>query len=675
MVKNVIGGERMRLKSIGAKLTLSIIILLTVSCAIMAVSSYYNSYNALEIQIQDNLQSKAGDVSHYIEEFFKRTNTEVESIAEQAVIQNMNFDEQSSYLTKRLAESEDYIGFGIVDAKGVAHYLDGSTADLADRSYITEAFQGETVMSDIIISRVTNEPVIMIATPIATTTGEKALLLARMDGYFLSTVLDDIVVGETGYAFLVNKEGVIQAHPNSEYVKEQKNFLAEAKETGDMTGEALAIERMISDDKGFFEFAHTDKQSRFLGYHNLENNWSMGIIAAEQEMFVSLNRMKIILTISTFSVLFVGLLFAVVVSNQISRPIREVVKVSEFIAQGDFTHTPHERHQKRQDELGILSRSLTKVVESMRTMITKVHTSSMNVSESSCELMGDVNRVTANAKKIVQSIEEVGSSSNSQAQAAEESATAMGQMAMGIQQVAEVASTVAEHTDIIGNKVRDGYQAVHHSITQMKAIQEGTEIELEIIHKLKQESLEIGLISKMIADISDQTNLLALNASIEAARAGDAGKGFAVVAGEVRKLSEQTANSAAQINILIEKVQRYTENVVTAAESGEENVTLGIQSIHQLEQRFGEIVAIVTQISTEIEELSGSAQQMSANTEEVSASMEEMSASVASAVGYVHDVTRSATGQLNTVDEMAKQAEELSTMAQELQVAIRQFKL
>ncbi|MEG0473726.1 MAG: methyl-accepting chemotaxis protein, partial [Solibacillus sp.] len=546
----------MRVKSIGAKLTLSIILLLTVTCAVLGVSSYYNSYNALKIQIQDNLQSKAGDVSHYIEEFFKRTNTEVESIAEQAAIQNMNFTEQSSYLTKRLDESEDYIGFGIVDAKGVAHYLDGSTADLADRSYIIEAFQGETAMSDIIISRVTNEPVIMIATPIATTTGEKALLLARMDGYFLSSVIEDIVVGETGYAFLVNKEGIIQAHPNAAYVKEQRNYLTEAKETGEMTGEALAIERMLSQEVGFYEFAHSDKENRFLGYHNLDNNWSIGISAVEHEMFVSLNKMKIILTISTFSVLFIGLLFAVVVSNQISRPIREVVKVSEFIAQGDFTHQPHERHQKRQDELGVLSRSLTKVVESMRTMITKVHTSSRNVSESSCELMGDVKQVTTNAQKIVQSIEEIERSSNSQAQVAEESATAMGQMALGIQQVAEVASTVAQQTDVIENKVREGYQAVHHSITQMNAIQKGTEIELEVIHKLKQESLEIGLISKMITDISNQTNLLALNASIEAARAGDAGKGFAVVAGEVRKLSEQTADSAAKINTLIDKVQR-----------------------------------------------------------------------------------------------------------------------
>lgn len=238
-----------------------------------------------------------------------------------------------------------------------------------------------------------------------------------------------------------------------------------------------------------------------------------------------------------------------------------------------------------------------------------------------------------------------------------------------------MASTVSEHTEFIETKVRDGYSAVHHSIEQMNAIQSGTKEELTVIHQLQQESVEIGLISKMITDISDQTNLLALNASIEAARAGEAGQGFAVVAGEVRKLSEQTAHSAAQINALIQKVQSYTEQAVSAAVSGEENVTRGLQSIHQLEQRFSEIVEAVTRIATEIGLLSGSAQDMNANTEEISASMEEMSASVSSSAGYVKDVAGSASGQLQTVDEMTKQAARLSDMASELQVAIQQFKL
>lgn len=665
----------MGIKSIGGKLTASIIILLFLTCLALGISSYYNSSNALKEQVETNLEWKAADISKYIEEFFKRTYVEVEAIAEQAVIQEMDLDAQFLYLNERLAKSEDYLAFGIVDESGTSHYSDGTTADLADRQYIMDAFQGKTAMSDIIISRVTNEPVIMIATPINTATGEKALLLTRIDGYFLSSVIGEISVGQTGHAIMVNAEGVIQAHNDKELVKNQANFIMQAEETGEQTGEASAVQQMITNESGVYEFRHSDGNDRYMGYYKLDNGWSMAVIAVKDEMLAGLAGLKKDLGISTIIVLIIGLGFAIFVSFSISNPIKQVVKVSEYIAQGDFTQEIPGRYLKRKDELGVLSRGLSKVVSNMKEMITKVNKNAMNVSEASCELMGEVNAVTDKAKTISVSITEVESGSYAQAKMAEESATAMEQMAIGIQQVAEVAGIVAEHTEFIERKVREGHGAVRHSIGQMTAIQQGTTVELEVIHKLEKESLEIGLISKMITDISDQTNLLALNASIEAARAGEAGKGFAVVAGEVRKLSEQTAHSAAQINALIQKVQKYTEEAVHAAESGEDNVEQGLQSIHLLEQRFEEIVESVSRITHEIEQLSGSAQQMSANTEEVSASMEEMSASVNAAAGYVHDVTNSTEGQLQTVDQMSKQAIELSEMANELRVAVSQFKL
>ena len=665
----------MSIKGIGGKLTLAISILLCLVCAALGTANYFSSASALQDQVETNLEWKAEDVSQYIEEFFKRTYVEVEAIAEQQVIQGMNLEEQFAYLNERIKKSDDYLAFGIVDASGTSYYSDGTTADLADRSYIIDAFNGQTTMSDVIISRVTNEPVIMLATPIETVTGAKALLLARIDGYFLSEVVGNIKVGETGYAIIVNSEGTVQAHQEQHYVKDMANFLTEAKESGEMTGEATAIEEMLSGEHGYYEYKHSDGSDRMMGYYTLNNGWKMTVTAVKSEMMVALDSMKTSLWISIIFAILLGIAFATVVARSISNPIRQIVKVSGNLAQGDFTHELPEKYRKRKDELGVLSRSLTKMVTNMKQMITKVNENAINVNESSCDLIGDVNEVTNQAKTISQSIHEVEAGCITQATMAEESAIAMENMALGIQNVAEVAGTVAEHTEFIEHKVREGHHAVQQSIQQMAAIQEGTAVELDAIQKLQKESVEISAISKMITDISDQTNLLALNASIEAARAGDAGKGFAVVAGEVRKLSEQTAHSAAQINTLIHKVQQYTEDAVHAVESSEGNVEQGLQSIHQLEERFTEIVDSVEKITVEIEQLSGSAQEMSANTEEVSASMEEMSASIRAVVVNVHDVTQSTEGQLQTVDTMSRQATELSEMAKDLRTAVGQFKL
>lgn len=665
----------MGIRSIGGKLTLAIISLLILTCGTLGTLSYLNSKTALQEKVQTTLEWKAQDISKYIQEFVKRTNSEIEGIAEQPAIRSMNLEQQFDYLNERIEKSSDYVGFGIVDANGISHYSDKTTADLADRDYIKAAFDGETTMSDILISRVTNEPVIMIATPINTATGEKALLLARIDGYFLSNVMADIKVGDTGYAMIVNEAGTIQGHPEKQFVKDQINFITQAQENGSETGESLAISEMIQNKAGYYEYTDLDGTNQMMAYYTLENGWIMSVTALEEEMLAGLKTMLRSLLISTLGTIILGIILAFFIGRSISKPVSQLVAVSEELARGNFTREPSEKGRKRNDELGVLARSLMNMVTNMKEMILKVEKNALNVNEGSCDLMGNVTEVTNKATMISHAIMQIDESSTTQSTMAEESATAMEQMALGIQNVAEVASVVATHTQYIEAKVREGHGAVQLSIQQMNEIQKGTELEIEVIYELKKESAEIGAISKMITDISDQTNLLALNASIEAARAGEAGLGFAVVAGEVRKLSEQTADSAAQINTLIQKVQSFTEQAVQAAESGEDNVEKGLTSIRLLEERFEEIVKAVEQITHEIEQLSGSAQQMSANTEEVSASMEEMSASVREAASHVRQVTDGAESQLESVQSMSKQANELSERAQELRVAVSQFKL
>jgi len=495
-----------------------------------------------------------------------------------------------------------------------------------------------------------------------------------MDGYYLSNIVEDIKVGNSGYAFMLDAKGTIIGHNNHSYVKEQNNPIKEAEETGVMTGRALAAKEMIAHKSGYFSFETEDAGTNLMGYHTLDNGWKMGVIALENEMFSGLSKLKTNFIVTTIIVSLLGLFISFAISRSVSRPLRHVLRISEGLSEGDFTQEIPEKYLKRIDEMGTMSRALDRMTVNMREMIAKVSHEATTVNEASCDLMGDVMAVTKHSKQIAGAINEIDRGAQSQTVMAEESASAMEQMALGIQNVAEVASTIASNTDFISQKISESNDAVQQSICRMNEIQEGTKAELMIIHKLEKESEEINLISNMIAAISDQTNLLALNASIEAARAGDAGKGFAVVAEEVRKLSEQTAESATKINVLIERVQSYTLEVVKAAELGEDNVERGLASIEAVGERFEEIVQAVGEIAGQVEEMNASAEQMSANTEEVSASMEEMAATAHAASDYVHEVTDATTEQLNTVTTMNDQTEKLSAMAKRLYGAIQKFK-
>lgn len=667
--------ENMWIKGIGGKLVIAIIALVLVTCGTLGFSTWLNSTKAVEEQVESNLIARAADVSKYIEEHFQLALVEVEAIAEQAVIRSMDFEEQKTYLTKRMDDSKNYLGFGIITSDGVARYLDNTTADLGDREYVKEGFAGKTVMSEITISRVTGEPVILIVAPIDTVTGEKALLLARIDGYYLSNIVEDIQVGENGYALMLDAKGTIIGHKNHALVKEQVNAISAAEESGEITGESLAAKEMIRNSNGYFSFDTKEHGTILMGYHTLDNGWKMGVVALEDEMLAGLSQLKTNFIIMTIIVSILGLLISFVISRSVSKPLRHVLRISEGLSEGDFTQEIPAKYLKRIDEMGTMVRALDKMTDNMRDMISQAGKEATAVNETSCELMGDVLAVTKHSEQIALAIGEVDRGAQSQTAMAEESASAMEQMALGIQNFAEVASTIATNTDFISEKISESNGAVQQSITRMDEIQRGTAIELDIIHKLEQESKEIELISKMITDISDQTNLLALNASIEAARAGDAGKGFAVVAEEVRKLSEQTAGSAAQIKVLIDRVQAHTLEVVKAAEDGEENVARGLVAIEAVGERFEEIVQAVGEIAGQIEEMNASAEQMSANTEEVSASMEEMAATAHAASDYVAEVKNATAEQMNTVEAMNKQTVKMSDMANRLHGAIQKFKL
>ena len=347
-------------------------------------------------------------------------------------------------------------------------------------------------MSEITISRVTGEPVILIVSPIETVTGEKALLLARIDGYYLSKIVEGIKVGDSGYAFMLDANGTIIGHNNHAYVKEQYNPIKEADETGLKTGRAMAVKEMLANDNGYFSFETEDAGINLMGYHTLDNGWKMGVIALENEMLSGLSKLKTNFIVTTIIVSILGLCISFAISRSVSRPLRHVLRISEGLSEGDFTQEIPEKYLKRIDEMGTMARALDRMIDNMREMIVKVSQEATAVNEASCDLMGDVNGVTKHSKQIAGAISEVDRGAQSQTVMAEESASAMEQMAMGIQNVAEVASTIACNTDFISQKISESNHAVQQSIRRMNEIQQGTTDELTIIHKLEKSQRKLA---------------------------------------------------------------------------------------------------------------------------------------------------------------------------------------
>src|SRR5690606_17940812 len=137
------------------------------------------------------------------------------------------------------------------------------------------------------------------------------------------------------------------------------------------------------------------------------------------------------------------------------------------------------------------------------------------------------------------------------------------QVREGISHIAESSLKVSELAIHTMTQAEIGGQAVTDTVNQMSSIQSSVSESNRMISSLSERSTEVGTILNVITGIAEQTHLLSLNAASEAARAGEHGRGFAVVAGEVRKLAEQSQQSATGIFNIIQGIQQATESSVS----------------------------------------------------------------------------------------------------------------
>ena len=216
-----------------------------------------------------------------------------------------------------------FLDIALVGYDGNAHYIkDKSVAYLGDREYVKNALLGRQDISDVLISRVTGQPVLMFAVPVKDAAGGVAgALVGRMDGNTLSEVTKSVKFGKSGYAYIVNENGTFISHPNGDMVNKQYNPLEAVKTDSGVVSLAGAMRSILENDRGHLTYRFNGRDI-YAGYTPIEGYpWKLVATAERSELFQGISRLTMIIAGAGAILILIGIAIANLIGRSVAKPL------------------------------------------------------------------------------------------------------------------------------------------------------------------------------------------------------------------------------------------------------------------------------------------------------------------------------------------------------------------
>lgn len=556
-----------------AKLFLSYLILIALPLCALGYFSYSSASQSLVSQFSQSLSSLLEKSVKQMDAFLEVCIRDAEELSSKPTTQIAFYlnDYMRSRLSDVINEYQDYINkrpylsrIRLVSLEGKQMLTTSNNSgninkDESKAGWLRGALTDpkKVYVSDMYLDQTTNSAILTMSKVLTAKDGKEIGVIALdIKGNAVTSFIDEIKAGETGYGYLVNKDGIAIAHPKKDNILHLNILKSPDKRLTDAGNHMIKMEQ----GRGEYEFEGVLKYIFYFPYQRL--NWSAAITIPDNELFKEALKLKgVIVAVGIISII-VAVIFSFFISVSITSPIERLKDGMKNIGAKNLTKAIRVNSH---DEIGELAISYNKVVETLRDVISHIRNAGLEINQFAAKINSNATKQASDAQAQATTVEQASST-------AEELATTSSHIAESSEGVAKI----AERTFF-------SMQEVNQKIIQTDSR----------IANLEKKLKYIGGITELIDNVVEQTNLLALNASIEAARAGEAGRGFSIVAREVKKLASKSSSSTNEIRVIIDEIQEETKLAVSDMSDSVKQVAHVLELVQETSTAAQEISRII----------------------------------------------------------------------------------